>query len=435
MRLRNTNDGNNEGRRNGSGGDEAKRLQEKASQYRADAEKLRLTLGLQKIDELERDIRSFMKDHEGDPASAVLSKREGEKLQELKDRVESLVKGSLGKEEAEKMLAGLALFASDSNAVSAPTETTTTPSRLTEEEIRAAVRFMDTLSTPVQDALAKVAGYPDYDSVIDTEELILNLHVNRDASLEKLRRLYGESFLDKLPSNAVVFEVEDGEGEKYGFDKIDSKMLLDRLEEEMGKGTRAMDLFPRSVQEAEEDLLPSEEDANAVFEVLERNVFMATEKPQRVDGGFIIRGANKRESASELLDRLDGTLAKRNPEWAERCQLNFVEIYSDENEELFEDAILITPNKFPVLSPKTLSGITSAIALFSSFVFCIDSFGENPVVLEKLKAAAELAQNGGLYDLTWFNELLVPLLVTLGAAQGFHEAGHLVVASLRQVSC
>jgi len=86
-----------------------------------------------------------------------------------------------------------------------------------------------------------------------------------------------------------------------------------------------------------------------------------------------------------------------------------------------------------VLTPRLLSGVTSAIALFSSFVFCIDAFGENPAVMEKLKDAAEIAQNGGVYDLAWFNALLIPLLATLGAAQGFHEISHLAVAWSRQV--
>jgi len=423
--LRNTNDGNNES--NGKK-DEAKRLQEKANQYRAEAEKLRLTLGLQKIDDLESDIREFMKGDEtkDDASSSVLSKRENDKLQELKDRVQALVQGSLGKEEADKMLAGLSSFTTASPSAEG---TILPPSSLTGEEIKSAVSYVGTLPIPVKDALAKATGYPNYDSIINMEEFVTKLYINEDTSVEKLRRLYAESFMQKMPSVTV----DEKKDEEIGFAKIDSKVLMSRLEDEIGKGTRAMDLFPRSVQEIDEELLPTEFDAQVVFELLGKNLFMATEKPTRVDGGYIIRGSSKRKTASDLLDILDGKLAKSNPAWTEKYQLNFVEIYSDASEELFEDAILITPNKFPVLTSKLLSGITTAIALFSSFVFCINAYGENPVVMEKLKSAAELAQNGGVYDLTWFNELLVPLLVTLGAAQGLHEAGHLIVAWTRQV--
>jgi len=54
--------------------------------------------------------------------------------------------------------------------------------------------------------------------------------------------------------------------------------------------------------------------------------------------------------------------------------------------------------------------------------------------MERLKEATEVASAGGIYDLLWFNELLVPLLVTLGAAQGVHELSHYLVAWSKQVS-
>lgn len=160
---------------------------------------------------------------------------------------------------------------------------------------------------------------------------------------------------------------------------------------------------------------------------------MATEKPIQVSGGYIIRGTNKRKSASELLDYLDGKVTKSNPEWMEKYQLSFVELYSEAETELFEDALLITPNKFVSKAPKFLAGATTAVALFSSFVYAIDTFGENPMVMQKLKDASEIATAGGTYDITWFNELLIPFLVTLGAAQGLHEAAHYVVAWSKQV--
>lgn len=32
------------------------------------------------------------------------------------------------------------------------------------------------------------------------------------------------------------------------------------------------------------------------------------------------------------------------------------------------------------------------------------------------------------YNLMWFNELLVPLIIKMGTAQGFHKTGHLVAS-------
>lgn len=425
--------------------DEAQRLKDKANQYRQEAEKLKLTLGLRKIEKLENEIRDFVK---GDDSSG-LEKRDQDKLQELKDKVQDLVRGNLGAEEADKMLAGLSSFSSGSSATSPPTLLVLdeTLPKLTAEEIQKSMAFLNTLPPPIQDTLAKVAGYPSYGSVLNTEEFIQRLYVNRsNKSTETLRRFYFDSFSKELPletftssdSKASIADKirfmglkEDSTEEEYAM----MEKIASAVEERLGleNSTRAMELFPRNVQEMDEELLPSEEDANVVFEQLGRS-FMATERPIKASGGYVIRGVNKRKSAGELVDYLDAKVAKAKPDWTDKYQLSLVEIYSDESAELFEDAILVTANKFPEQVPKALGLVTTAIALFSSFVYCIDAFGENEVVMQRLKDASEVAAAGGVYDITWFNELLIPLLVTLGAAQGFHEAAHYLVAWSKQVS-
>ena len=402
--------------------EEAQRLKDKANQYRVEAEKLKLTLGLQKIDALETEIREFVNSSRVNSDGSATSDKHGQdKLQELKDRVEDLVRGSLGSEEAEKMLSQLATFSSSvSKASTDSSQSTTTSSSsnnssLSPEEIKNAIELLDTLPIPVQDTLAKAAGYASYNSILDIhkEDFVQSLYENRNKSTEELRRLYGQSFME--PTTTDVMDV-----------------LVSAMKNEEKGATRAMELFPRTVQDIEEGILPTEEDADAVFQLLDRS-FMATEKPIKGNGGYIIKGANKRKTSNELLDYIDGKLKKSNPQWSEKFQVSLVEIYSDANEELFEDALLITPNKFPPLANRALSIVTTAIALFSSVVFCIGAFSDNEVVMARLKEATELAQAGGSYDVAWFNTLLIPLLATLGSAQGVHEAAHYVVAWSKQV--
>lgn len=422
---------------NGGGEEEARRLKEKADQYRNEAEKLRLTLGLKKAEELEGEIRDFAKGVEdGGAASSASGVREGQKLQELKDRVEGLVRGSLGREEADNMLAALSSFATKASSESKSPDTEGTDAalpELTEDDISQAIEFLIRLPRPIKETLARAAGYPSYDSRPSMEKLVRRLHAkNGDISTEQLRRLYFQAFSENLSAESSIGKSAKEElDEEYEITGM-SKLLASKIEERLENSTRAMELFPRSVQDADEGVLPTAEDADVIFQLLDKS-FMATEKPMKVSGGYIIRGVNKRKSAGELLDALDGRLAKKNPEWTEKYQMSFVEIYSDVTDELFEDAVLITPNKFAPLAPRLLAGVTTAVSLFSTFVYCIDAYGENPVVMERLKGAVEIAQNGGVYDLTWFNELLVPLLVTLGAAQGFHELGHYLVAWSKQV--
>ncbi|KAL7456818.1 hypothetical protein ACHAWC_009839 [Mediolabrus comicus] len=407
-----------------SGDEEARRLKEKADQYRSEAEKLRVTLGLQRIEELKEDIKEFMK---GEDSGS--SEIEQKKFAELKGRVEKLVRQSVGDEEADKLLTGLAAFSSNDNnvlpAVERSPSSTTNNVALTEEEMKNAIAFLGSLPIPVKDTLAKAAGYPDYESIINLEEFVNNLYVNKDASTEKLRRLYFQSFAKNLPGEVIVKD----SNEEYQIQDI-SKIIQEQIEERMEGSTRAMELFPRVVQDVDEALLPREIDAQVIFQLLDRTTFMAVEKPMQVQGGYIIRGENKRKTATQLLEVIDEKLDKESPQWKESFQLSFVEIYADSSDQLFEDALLITPNNFAPMAPKLFTAVITAISLFSSFVYCIDTFSENDAVMQRLKEASEQATAGivGAYDLAWFNELLVPMLVTLGLAQGLHEAGHLVVA-------
>lgn len=314
----------------------------------------------------------------------------------------------------------------------------------TDEEVKNAIAFLDALSAPLKNALAMAAGYiRGYDSIPNKEGFVRDLYQQSDVvSTERLRGLYSMQRIKAGDVSAYESSSATTKRRREKNNKDDeeeyeisgmSKLLASKIEERLENTTRAMELFPRSLQDADEDVLPTKEDANVVFQLLEKN-FMATERPVRVRGGYIIRGTNKRKSSGELLDALDGKLVKANPKWLEKYQISHVEIYSDANEELFEDAILITPNKFVPIAPGLLSAASSAIAVFMSFVFCIDAFGENAVVMERLREASEVASAGGSYDLIWFNELLVPLLLTLGAAQGVHELSHILAAWSKQVS-
>ena len=409
---------------NDNSGDEARRLKEKADQYRNEAEQLRLSLGLKRIEKLKDDIVQFMTTEEFGS-----TEQEQKKFTELKARVEELVRSSVGNEEAEAMLAGLSSFSSNNNNIM-PVQSTPSSDvnvALTEEEMKSAIALLGSLPIPVKDTLAKTAGYPDYDSIINLEEFVNNLYINKDASTEKLRRLYFQAFAKNIPGGTDIV-VKDS-NEEYEIEGL-SKAIQQQIDERMQNSTRAMELFPRVVQEADEAILPREIDANVVFQLLDRTTFMAVEKPMQVEGGYIIRGENKRKTATQLLEVIDEKLAKESPQWQDSFQISFVEIYADSSEQLFEDALLITPNKFAPMANKLFAGVVTAISLFSSFVYCIDTFSENEAVMQRLKEASEQATSGivGAYDLTWFNELLVPMLVTLGLAQGLHEAGHLVMS-------
>jgi hypothetical protein len=222
--------------------------------------------------------------------------------------------------------------------------------------------------------------------------------------------------------------------------------IADALAEELQDRidmNRAMELYPRSVQDMDDNMLPTEEDAEAVFRALDSTLFMATEKPIKVNGGYLIRGVNKRSSAAKLVEAIEKKVAKI-PQFTDKYQVNYVEITADPNsDEFIEDSLLITSNQFPVRAPLPLGILATAISCFYGFTYAINTFAGNPVVMQKLKEANEAASTlaGGSagvdvtsVDLSWFNELLLPLLGGLAVIQGVHELGHLTVAWANKVS-
>lgn len=424
---------------------EAQKLQEKASQYRQEAEKLRLNLELKKIDELSGEIKEFAKARDFaqqtrdslDMGSGVKkqadTKVDGKKLEQLKGKVADLVRTSsvIDKEEADKMLGNLASFSSESpNNLS--TQSTSSEVEFTQDEIDAAIELIDALPKAARETIAITAGYLNYEAAKSTPTDFIQKLANHKVSNMSLRRVYAQSLVDDPNAKIVVID------ESYTIEDI-ADALAEDLQERMD-GNRAMELFPRSVQDMDEDLVPGDEEADAVFKLLDSSTFMATEKPIRVNGGYLIRGVNKRSSPADLMEAIDKKIEKELPQFTESYQVSFVEITADPNSEDFiEDSLLITANKFPVMAPIPLGFLATAISCFYGFTYAINTFGSNPVVMQRLKeandAAAALASgnNGAGVDLSWFNELLVPLLGTLALTQGVHELGHLTVAWANKV--
>eukprot|EP00956_Cyclotella_meneghiniana_P026563 scaffold57743_cov50-Cyclotella_meneghiniana.AAC.5 len=387
---------------------ESQKLQEKASALRQEAEQLRLNLELKKIDDVTNDVRDFAKQtRDSMKGGNGGNNMDRKKLEQLQNRVVELVRGSsaIDKTEADKMLGSLA---------SIPTPMTTTApsaekSSFTDEEIDAAMALIDSLPRAARETLAVTAGYFDYDEAKVNPSIFLSKLSTHPVSNMALRRVYAQSLVNDPNAKVIVVD------ESYSIEDI-ADALVEDLQDRIDMD-RAMELFPRSVQDMDEGLLPGGKDADAVFKLLDSNTFMATEKPIKVNGGYLIRGVNKRSSSSELMDMLDAKIQDKIPQFTTKYQVNHVEITADPNsEEFIEDCILITSNTFPVRAPLALG---------------------NEVVMARLKEANEQAAalasgsvgvDGVSVDLSWFNELMLPLLGSLVVIQGLHELGHLTVA-------
>lgn len=428
---------------------EAQKLQEKASQYRQEAEKLRLNLELKKIDALSDEIKEFTKGRDFsqqtrdsiEMGSGVKQAEtvDGKKLEQLKGRVADLVRNSsvIQQEEADKLLGSLASISSESSRGTngSPQSSSTDEVLVTQDEIDAAIELMDALPRGARETLAITAGYLNYKQAMKSPaEFVQKLSIQKVSNMS-LRRVYAQSLVNDPNAKIVVVD------ESYTIEDI-ADALVEDLQDRMD-GNRAMELFPRSIQDMEGDMVPGEEEADAIFKLLDSTTFMATEKPIQVNGGYLIRGVNKRSNSVDLMEAIDKKIEKELPQFTESYQVSFVEITADPtSEDFIEESLLITSNTFPVMAPLPLGLLSTAISCFYGFTFAINTFGGNPIVMQKLKdandAATALASgktgiDATSYDLSWFNELLLPLLGSLALIQGVHELGHLTVAWANKV--
>ena len=400
--------------------DSPEKLREKASEIRREAEQLRLTLELKKIDELSEDVKDLAEQQTRNNGSDAWNN----KLEVLQGRVADIVRSSsvIDQDEADELLARFQT-------------TTTTSTTFAPEEVEQMLSLIDDLPRAARETLAITAGYLNYATAKSDPAFLSKLSSHQGSNMA-LRRTYAQSLVNDPDAKVVVVD------ESYTIEDI-ADALVEDLQDRLD-GNRAMELFPRSVQDVDDELLPGDEDAEAIFRLLDSSTFMATEKPIRVNGGYLIRGVNKRSSSSQLIEAIDDKIAKGLSEFTNRYQVSFVEITADPNsEEFIEDSLLITPNKFPVRAPLALGIVATAISCFYTFTYGINTFAGNPVVMQRLKeaneqaaalAAGTTATDLASYDLSWFNDLLLPLLGSLAVIQGVHELGHLTVAWANNVS-
>ena len=93
----------------------------------------------------------------------------------------------------------------------------------------------------MKDPLAKAAGYRGgYDSVTNEEDLVQKLYDKKDISASTLRRLYFQSFSQKLSGDSSNLK-DDGSGEEY--EVTGMSKLLESLEESKNSSL-SMELSP-----------------------------------------------------------------------------------------------------------------------------------------------------------------------------------------------
>ena len=260
-------------------------------------------------------------------------------------------------------------------------------------------------------------------------------------SIEVLDKLLEDApTTDEDGSMSALFKVAKAANEAAELSEYNDIDFVDR--------SRYLEEFFPSIGNMETEY-PSLKDVETFAnKVLHKKSFMVTSKPERVIGGYYIRGTNL------LLDEEDGSktaaekLVKRITESLEKSsvadKLDFFYVLdpappTDEEIEMgpvSKPVIVVTtknPDKlYKRASPLTKS-ITSVLAAVSTFMFSVGACALNPAISDRVDEALETAKTTGIIDLEWLSDLVFPLFLSLCAIQVVHEVAHRIVAAVYKV--
>ena len=454
---------------------DAERLRQQAKRVKLEAQKMEAELTLEKIKALEKTVKSLSSDDNTDDEKTLQKKQN-----DIKIKIQNLAKNldpnllstlpiSMAQiDEAENDNVTLEkvetnLYKSKNDAADAAATTTSTPTTtkietnlykdktfskpkpvINESDLLAAVDYYNSLPKQMRKTLANAIDLDD--ELTNPSIIVLGLYefMGTDSvSSTRLTRLYDNI----LQQSSIQKDFKGG-------DKTTMDEALSMLEENKNNGNGS--IFGNSIQNTDdkvkletmvesflprvtrkEGMEPTLADVNMLksCKILGKETFQMSAPPQSIPGGFILRGEmvpKLRGDCDELIRRIDEMIESSNSmpnDWNEKFQVN---IMTDPTPQLFEDEesfdgetvlVVHTRDLRPTTNQFILSGV-STFSLFLTFIFSIAVFSQNDVVMERLTSANAV----GDFELTWFNQLISPLLISLGLTQAFHEAGHLFIA-------
>jgi len=337
---------------------------------------------------------------------------------------------------------------------------------ISEADLNAACTYYMSLSQPMKQTLAKAVNLDMERTSPAIITLTLYDAMNEDGTVKiqngkTLRQLYLDSLCASPADGVVVDSFKETTDVKEtnnqdSFEEQWSKFLVqnnqdgnletnndksssdigDDIQKEFDEAISMSNLvesiLPRVTRKEEDNFQPTLQDVSFLTntkDVLNKETFQASQPPESIPGGFIIRGtiASKlNEDGDELIKMLDERIEQVQPQFLNKFQISIIfdptPQFIESADSISGDPVLLITNKDlrPTTNQFFLAGLT-AISLFSTLIFSIATFGSNKVVYQRLEEANSIIQAGGDYDLSWFNGLIFPLLGALAVTQISHE--------------
>lgn len=245
----------------------------------------------------------------------------------------------------------------------------------------------------------------------------------------------------------VIKELEGGAGEMdFGFGKVVGEAskpadLPEYSDVEFLDRSRYVEEFYPALARMEE-LRPTEEEIERFCsEILDKKTYTLTSKPERVMGGYYLRGINRFGDGEHANDRLVERISEKLHQSSLKDDLQFFYIpdpapLTDEEIELGErerPLLVVTsksPSEFYGLSRPLTKAFVSSTGLLSSGLFALGACGMNSATMDRLQIAIET----GSTDVSWLVDMFGTTIFALLGIQLIHEGAHRLVAWKDKVS-
>lgn len=382
---------------------EIDKLKALANKTRLEAQKMDLALTLSKIEKLERKISSINKQQTGqnaDMRSDVITETQS-LMRKLNPQTEKKIDSqqSLEQESSKAETPQDVLNSIQNEQIPVPV--------LSDEKRTDAIDGFDKLPQQIRDMMAKSVGMKDGSNATAVVERLMDEN-----------RLY------------------EGEGDDNKFNMVAKADDFEEIFVDME--IAEVNAFVRSVlpEVTRKEGVNEEYINDFCSDVLAKDVFNPTGKPENVPGGFIIRGEGKvkpidgKDYGDVLIDALDKKMAKTS--LGGKIQAYYMidptpptgeEILNEEDE---QPLILVTNADIsPTTGALVKPGVTF-LGLAAIAIFAFGSFSFNEEMMNQLSQTPDGFD--GLYDRS------LPLAMAVLSTQLAHEAGHVIFALKDDVS-
>lgn len=213
--------------------------------------------------------------------------------------------------------------------------------------------------------------------------------------------------------------------------------------------------YPASTRK-ENGVEPTEQQVQSLMtNVLPKAKFSPSSKPEKIPGGYMIRGNHNYGNGNELIDAIEEELSSgsgRNLGLADKMTILYTPDFSvlaraadldqdafiefTESGEILDEVppmlVIFGPDIFREPQPFRRSLVTAS-SVISIWYLANFPFFVNPVMYKRLEDDLSLVDSGITPDLSYLVEASMPLFITFVAIQIIHELGHRLASLIHDV--